>query len=392
MVRALLIGGLLSAGTLALAIFDRPPTPRAVLARAAPEATGKGAVTTRPWAVPVLVAVADGFDRPILVTHAGDGTERLFVVEQTGRVWTLQGGARSTAPFLDARTLLGSTRGEQGLLGLAFHPRFKENGQLFIAYTDKDERDAVARLTVPRGDGGAAPDRVDVATAQVLLAIDDPAANHNGGHIAFGPDGKLWIGTGDGGAANNVFRTAQDPKSLLGKMLVLDVDTKAAMPTIWANGLRNPWRYAFDRATGDLWIGDVGQNQWEEIDVVEKAAQRPGLNFGWSRLEGTRCFDANPCTASGTVLPVFSYPHEQGCSVTGGVVHRGPDAKALSGTYLFGDYCSGRLWGIKRGGDGAYVVAELMQTGLSISSFGEDERGAVYIVDHKGSIARVTAK
>jgi glucose/arabinose dehydrogenase len=385
MIRPLPVAVVLALASLGLGIADPAPVAPAI-ARIAPEALGKGAKPAKPWAKPALTKVQDGFDRPVLATHAGDGSGRLFVVEQTGRVWVIAKGARQPTPFLDARPLLGSTRSEQGLLGLAFHPRFKENGQLFIAYTDQQEQNAVARLVVQRD----APASVDLKSLTVLLAMEDPAANHNGGHLVFGPDGKLWIGTGDGGAANNLFKTAQNPDSLLGKMLTLDVDSPSARPAIWGNGLRNPWRYAFDRANGDLWIADVGQNKWEEVNLVAKAAQRPGLNFGWSRLEGAHCFDANPCTSSGTVVPVFAYPHEQGCSVTGGVVHRGPDAGALAGTYLFADYCSGRLWGIQQGAQGP-VVAELAQTGLAVSSFGEDEQGSVYVVDHKGGVYRVTA-
>ena len=339
-----------------------------------------------------LQPVAAGFERPVLVTHAGDGSGRLFVVEQTGKVFVLKGGARLPTPFLDVSKKLGSKRGEQGLLGLAFHPKYRENGLFFVGYTDAAEDDAYARGRV-----SADPDRADPSAWTVLLAIDDPASNHNGGHVAFGDDGMLWLGTGDGGAANDLFKTAQDPTSLLGKMLRVDVDGKpapgnaydgrtgAVRKEVWAIGLRNPWRYSFDRATGDLWIADVGQNTWEEVHVVEKAARRGGMNFGWSRMEGRACFSSKPCSTSGLQQPVFVYGRDDGCSITGGYVYRGAAIPALQGTYLVGDYCSGKIWGVQKSG----AAKLLLDTELSISSFGEDEQGEVYVVDHKGGIFKL---
>lgn len=314
-----------------------------------------------------------GLARPVLLTHAGDGSGRVFVVEQGGLIRVLVDGKLQPTPWLDATRLLGASQGEQGLLGLAFHPGFKKNGRFFIGYTDKAERDAVAELQVKAG----AP---DWSTLKVWLAIDDPAANHNGGHVLFGPDGKLWVGTGDGGGANDPWKNAQNPRSLLGKMLRLDVDTPGKPPEIWARGLRNPWRYAFDAANGDLWVADVGQNAWEEVDVVKDAVAQKNLDFGWSKMEGRVCFAA-ACEATDVVVPALVYSHDfahgGGCSITGGVV--------VSGRFLFADYCTGEVWAARRSGS---VVKQqsLLQSGRRVSSFGVDEAGRPWLVDHQGAV------
>jgi glucose/arabinose dehydrogenase len=330
-----------------------------------------------------------GFSQPLFVTHAGDKSGRIFVVEQGGLVRVVKDGKLQDEPFLDASRLLGRVGGEQGLLGLAFHPKFAENGRLFIAYTNQNKDDAVSELV-------ASPDRrkVDVATLRPLFAVDDFAGNHNGGMLAFGPDGKLYIGTGDGGGANDPQRTAQDDKRLLGKMLVLDVDgPNASTPTIWAKGLRNPWRYAFDRATGDLWIGDVGQNRYEMVYVARKARLADkNVNFGWSVVEGAHCFRPEEgCSAKGFEPVVMEYAHgADGCSITGGAVYRGKAFPALVGTYVVGDYCSGRVWTISN--DGAKVALAL-ESGVNISSFGEDEDGELWLCDHNGgTIRRIAVK
>jgi glucose/arabinose dehydrogenase len=331
-----------------------------------------------------LAAPIGGFDRPLLVTHAGDGSGRLFVVEQTGLIKVVKEGRTEPTPFFDARSLLGSTTGEQGLLGLAFHQRFKDNRRLFIAYTDKQQNDAYAELrALPDGS------RADPSSLRVLFAIDDFASNHNGGNVVFGPDGLLYLGTGDGGGAGDPKRTAQDEKSLLGKMLRLDVDKAGAQPEIFAKGLRNPWRYSFDRQTGDLWIADVGQNKWEWVHQVPRAELKPGINFGWSIVEGSHCFrPADGCANQGLRMPVFEYAHgEDGCSITGGFVYRGKAIPALAGAYVVGDYCSGRIW--LRKADGKWV--RVMESKATISSFGEDEDGELYVVDHKGEVRRLIA-
>ncbi len=328
-----------------------------------------------------------GFSRPLHVTHAGDGSGRLFVVEQTGLIRVVKDGKIQATPFFDARALLGSDRGEQGLLGLAFHPRFKENGRLFIAYTDKGDDDAVAELRL-KGRETNGNDVVDPASLSVLFAIEDPAGNHNGGHLLFGPDGKLWIGTGDGGGGGDPWKTAQDPSSLLGKMLRVDVDAATAAgrtPVIWSKGLRNPWRYAFDAKNGDLWVADVGQNAWEEVNVVADAKNQKDLDFGWSEMEGRVCF-RGPCSATGRVVPPVVYGRSDGCSVTGGVV--------VDGFFVYGDYCTGKVWAARRvvekGADqsGRVVVKvqQVFQVDRRISSFGVDEAGRPWLVDHGGAL------
>jgi glucose/arabinose dehydrogenase len=359
-------------------LFAKPPDP--MLAK-----------TSAPWVALSLDAPITGFRMPVQVVAANDGTKRMFVVEQHGLVKVVKDGKVDATPFLDASKLLGASGGEQGLLGLAFHPKFKENGRLFFAYTDKDEGNAFAEVRVVKG-------AVDMTTLRVLFSIEDFASNHNGGMLVFGPDGKLWIGTGDGGGGGDPQRTAQNDKSLLGKMLVVDVDklpagNAAVTPTVVYKGLRNPWRYSFDRQTGDLWIADVGQNAWEFVFAVDKARLNEKLNFGWSIVEGSHCFRPKPgCDAKGLERVVFEYPHgEDGCSITGGYVYRGTKSPALVGSYVVGDYCTGRVWTVKRGSAGV-TSAKAADTRLQISSFGEDEDGELWLVDHGGTIRRVVAK
>lgn len=357
-----------------------------------PAAAAGLAAATAPW-VTITAAAPFRAKAPVALVAAGDGTKRLFVVEQAGLVRVVQGGTIVEPPFYDAGPLLGGTSGEQGLLGLAFHPKFKDNGRLFIAYTDRGQDNAVAELKVVAGGT-----QVDPASLRVLFVVDDFAGNHNGGHLAFGPDGKLWIGTGDGGGAGDPKRTGQDDASLLGKMLRVDVDRlppapQPVVPEVWAKGLRNPWRYSFDRQTGDLWIADVGQNQWEEVHVVEKPADQRGLNFGWSTMEGAHCFrPASGCDTTGLHLPIFEYKHgEDGCSITGGFVYRGKAYPVLRGSYVVGDYCSGRLWSLKRDGS-RWVWARAGDLGVRISSFGEDEDGELWVVDHEAGVRRLSAE
>jgi glucose/arabinose dehydrogenase len=249
----------------------------------------------------------------------------------------------------------------------------------------------------------ADPDRADPTTASVVLTIPQPYSNHNGGQLQFGPDGYLYIGMGDGGSGGDPHGHGQNPNSLLGKMLRIDVSSLpyAVPPSnpfagpgppldeIWALGLRNPWRFSFDRQTGDLYIADVGQNTYEEVDV-QPASSRGGENYGWNIMEGTACFSPRAgCRREGLILPVATYRTGQDCSITGGYVYRGTRVPALTGTYVFGDYCSGRIWGLQKAADGRGNVRELDDTDLRISSFGEDEAGEVYVVDHRGSIFRI---
>ena len=341
-----------------------------------------------------LQPVTSGLDTPVGIAHAGDGSGRLFVIEKPGRIRVLQGGELADAPFLDISERVSASQSERGLLGLAFHPDYARNGTFYVNYTDLRGDTVVSRFAV-----GPEPGRADPASETVLLVLPQPAANHNGGHLAFGPDGHLYIGTGDGGGAGDRYGHGQNPQTLLGAMLRIDVDGGApyAVPAdnpfagrsdvraeIWSIGLRNPWRYSFDRLTGDLYIADVGQNVYEEINV-QSAGAPGGQNYGWPIMEGLHCYpEGSACDQSGLTLPVAEYSHDQGCSVTGGYVYRGQASPALSGIYVYGDYCSGRIWGLVRGGDGVWRNAELGRAEANISSFGEDESGELYLTDIAG--------
>ncbi|NUZ04235.1 PQQ-dependent sugar dehydrogenase [Piscinibacter koreensis] len=341
-----------------------------------------------------LVPVLQGLASPVLVTNARDGSNRLFVVELGGRIRVMAPGASATTLFLDiaGKVVAG---GEQGLLGLAFHPQFASNGRFFVNYTRAgDGATVIAEYRV-----GADP-AATAATEQVILTIAQPFSNHNGGMIAFGPDGLLYIATGDGGSANDPGNRAQNVNELLGKILRIDVDRPegglryssppsnpyaGATPgrdEIYAVGLRNPFRFSFDRLTGELWAGDVGQGALEEIDVVTL-----GGNYGWRVFEGTACTNLGPasCVAANYVPPVAQYDHSGGrCSVTGGYRYRGGAGTFPAGTYIFGDYCTGEIFALQNG-----VAGRLLDTSLNISSFGEDEAGEIYVVGLGGTVQRL---
>jgi glucose/arabinose dehydrogenase len=345
--------------------------------------------------------VAGGLVNPIDIAHAGDGTGRLFVAEQRGTVRIVVGGQVAPTPFLDigANVVAG---GEQGLLGMAFHPRYRTDGRVFVDYTRKaDGATVISSFRVSAANANVA----DPASEQVLLVIAQPFPNHNGGALRFGPDGLLYIGMGDGGSANDPDGHAQDPRSLLGKILRVDVDHgvpyaippgnpyangSAGRPEIWAVGVRNPWRMGFDRATGDLYIGDVGQDRYEEIDRFP-AGQGAGANLGWRVAEGLHC-TANvgplPCTDATLTQPIVEYSHADGCSVTGGTVYRGA-VPALAGRYVYADYCSGRVWSAARAPSGVWSVRDVITYAGSISTFGEDEQGELYFADYtRGELRR----
>ena len=349
---------------------------------------------------PRLELVASGFSLPTQVTSAGDGSGRLFVLEQAGRIRVLRGGRVLATPLLDIQARVGSSELEQGLLGLAFHPRFRDNGWFYVNYTDRNGDTVVARYSASDGS-----DMADPGTEAVMLRIPQPAANHNGGFLLFGPDGYLWIGTGDGGGAGAVFPRAQDRSLLLGKMLRVDVQGAVqyaippnnsflgipdAAPEIWAYGLRNPWRYTFDRATGDLYIADVGQDRYEWVHFVPVGSPG-GMNFGWPIVEGLHCQPEQvSCDQSSVWQPVAEYDHTLGCAIVGGFVYRGPAYPQAQGLYLFGDYCSGRIWSLSRGADGGWINEELLSSGPSISSFGEDDSGELYLTAiHEGTLYRL---
>lgn len=341
-------------------------------------------------ALPVRIElVAGGASAPVDIQRPAGDAARLFVVEQGGVVRILRDGALSATPFLDLRALVLSGN-ERGLLGLAFHPQYATNGRLYVNYTRApDGATVIASFRVSAGN----PDVADLSSRVELLTVAQPFSNHNGGALRFGPDGYLYVGLGDGGSGNDPGNRAQDPQDLLGKMLRLDVDrgtpyaippgnvyaNGGGRPEIFASGLRNPWRFSFDRVTGDLYIGDVGQDVQEEIDFLPHPL-RDGVNFGWRVLEGTRCTGLGggaPCGAAAYTGPILTYDHGQGCSVTGGVVYRGRAVPVLYGRYLYADYCTGRIWAAARDRDGAWVTEEIAATGHQITTFGEDAAGEV---------------
>ncbi len=329
------------------------------------------------------------FQLPVAALQApGDGA-RWFVAEKRGRVLAFPPGAATVSTFVDVADRVDAAPGEAGLLGLAFHPGWQANGQAFLSYTAPGTGAGVAlvsRLSRFRTrDGGAT---LDPASEEILLSVDQPFANHNGGHLAFGPDGFLYLGLGDGGSGGDPQGHGQNPQTLLGAMLRLDVDggTPYAIPPgnpfaqgggrpeIFAWGFRNPWRWSFDRATGDLWCGDVGQRDWEEVDRV-----RVGGNYGWNVREGTRCFATSPCDDPTLVDPVAEYSHAEGCSITGGYVYRGGAIPSLAGTYVYGDFCSGTVWGLDPAAPQPRVLA---QSGRRISSFVQGSDGELYLLDY----------
>jgi len=372
-------------------------TPPATTPSGAP-ASAPAATTFDPARVTIATEqVADGFEQPLFVTHAGDGSNRTFVVEKTGAIKLLDGSV-----FLDIADRITASGYEQGLLGLAFHPQFADNGHFYVYYTARDGTNTVSRFsaTADRQEG-------DPATEMVLIEQEDPAANHNGGMIAFGPDGMLYIGLGDGGGANDQFGNGQNGDTFLAKILRIDVNggepyavpqdnpyvnDAALVPETWAWGLRNPWRFSFDRATGDLYIGDVGQNQWEEINF-QPAGSTGGENYGWPVREGAHCFRDQNCDITGLTDPIAEYNHQEGISVTGGYVYRGQQIPALQGVYVFGDYGTGRIWTAARDGSGAWSTTEMTRFPGQISSFGEDEAGELYLTDiNGGGIYQITAQ
>ncbi len=340
--------------------------------------------------------------RPLYVTHAGDGSERLFVVEQRGRINMWDGDALSI--FMDISNLisqeaLSNGYTERGLLGLAFHPDYAENGTFFVNYTDLNGNTAIARYQVSADDLNVA----DTNSAEVIFTTNQPYANHNGGHMAFDADGYLYVALGDGGSAGDPLDAGQNPDLLLGTIMRLDVDTETgyAIPDnnpfvgaerganeVWSYGWRNPWRFSFDRATDDMYIGDVGQNQWEEINF-EAADTTGGLNYGWKFFEATRVYQGGGNQAE-TVIPFTEYNHANGnCSVTGGYVYRGEALTDWNGVYFYGDYCSGQLWTAYRTDAETWVSDTLVDTNFTISSFGEDEAGELYIVNYAGEILKI---
>jgi len=350
-----------------------------------------------------LEEVVSGLEQPTGVVNAGDDSDRLFVTQKTGLARIVEGGSVLDTPFLDLTDTV-STDSEQGLLGLAFHPQHAENGRFFVNYTREDGATVIAEFAVSDD-----PNVADPASERVLLTIPQPYPNHNGGQLAFGPDGYLYIGMGDGGAGGDPEENGQNPSTLLGSMLRIDVDngepytipednpfveTEGAAPETWAYGLRNPWRFSFDRETGDLWIADVGQSAFEEVNR-QPADSTGGENYGWDITEGSSCFNEDDaraplesCDTEGLTGPVLEYPHSEGQSVTGGYVYRGEAIPELGGHYVFGDFVSGTIWGAAPAEGGGYASTPLVESGFNVVTFGEDEAGELYVADFGGTLYR----
>ncbi len=346
-----------------------------------------------------LAKVAGNLGDALYVTAAPGQPGRLYVVQQSGRIRILERG-RMRGTFLDISGLV-TAGGEQGLLGLAFHPRYARNGRFFVYYTNRDGDQRVVEYR------RASAARAQPGSARGLLTMQDPYSNHNGGHLAFGPDGFLYIGTGDGGSGGDPEDNGQSRDTLLGKLLRLDVNSRSGgrpygippgnpyrsgggRAEIYAYGLRNPWRFSFDRERGDLWIGDVGQNALEEIDFRRRGTGA-GVNFGWNAFEGRSAFSGGgPVRGRSPVPPVAQYSHSAGCSVTGGFVYRGTKVPALLGRYAYADYCSGQLWTMRAGPTPGGVREDTGRLGVSLSnvtSFGEGLAGELYVIAN-GSLYR----
>ena len=346
-----------------------------------------------------LQPVVSGLDFPVdLTAPPGDAT-RLFVVEKTGKIRIIKSGQVVSTPFLDLSALV-SNGGEQGLLGLTFHPQYATTGRFAVDYTDTqgDTRIAVYQVS-------ANPDVADPASGTAVLTIPQPYSNHNGGQVKFGPDGYLYIALGDGGSGGDPQNHGQDRTELLGSILRIDVDngTPYNIPASnpysqsntfrrepWNYGLRNPWRFSFDRGTGDMYIADVGQDSREEVDVAP-ASSSGGENYGWRKMEGNSCYNASSCQRTGLTLPVIDYSHRDGCSITGGYVYRGPAIPELQGTYFYSDYCQGWVRSFRYSGGRATETFQwsTLNTRTNVTSLGEDAAGEIYILTAGGSIFRI---
>ena len=352
-----------------------------------------------------LALRASGLSKPVFLATSHDGTSRLFIVEQTGRIKIMKDGRIRSTPFLSLAGKV-ATGTEQGLLGLAFHPEFTTNRKLYVNFTNIAGDTEIREYKVYKSNRSL----VNPRTGRTILAIDQPFANHNGGMLAFGPDGYLYIGMGDGGGGGDPGNRAQDTSSLLGKILRIGVNSTspglqyrivpsnpfvgvAGRDEIWQLGLRNPWRWSFDRATHHLWVGDVGQGAWEEVDHAAATAAGPGkgINWGWNVLEGTHCYppSTSSCDASGKTGPLLEYDHTGRCSITGGYVYRGTEIPVLRGGYVFGDFCSGEIWVAAANASAPASKVRLLDTSLAISSFGETGTGELYVVDLNGRLYRI---
>ncbi|HSE84472.1 MAG TPA: PQQ-dependent sugar dehydrogenase [Thermodesulfobacteriota bacterium] len=360
---------------------------------------GMKARLVEPWAKIELKKIVSGFDEPTYLTHANDGSGRIFVVEKAGRIKIIKDGKVLSKPFLDIVSRVGSRGSEQGLLSVVFHPGYSQSGRFFVNYTNLDGNTVVSEYRVTDN-----PDIADKGSERIIITIEQPARNHNGGQLQFGPDSYLYIGMGDGGRGGK--DNAQSKQVLLGKMLRIDVNSgkpygipennpfigeTGTRPEIWAYGLRNPWRFSFDRSTGDMYIADVGEYDWEEIDF-QPAGSKGGENYGWDLLEGFHAFELPEGYNKGLLtMPVVEYDHGLGCSVTGGYVYRGKSFPSISGTYFFSDYCSGLIWGLRKTSERGWEWAEFLDSSYSVSSFGQDESGEIYVLDYEdGTVYQIT--
>lgn len=347
-----------------------------------------------------LLPFADGFNLPVDIQH--HGTEDLYIVEKRGMIKIVNAaGEVNETDFLNIRSIVRSNGNEQGLLGLEFHPNYNENGRFFVNYTRQTDGATVISSFQVSED----PAIADPASEEVIMVIGQTFSNHNGGDLAFGPDGYLYIGTGDGGSGGDPNDAGQNPMDFLGKMLRIDVDCDQpycipadnpfadddfTLDEIWATGLRNPWRYSFDRQTGDLWIADVGQNAREEIDF-QAADSKGGENYGWRCYEGDAEFNLSGCNQSDYVFPIYDYLHDSGdgCSVTGGYVYRGAEYPFMDGYYIYGDFCTGNIWALNQEGSNNLVASYF---GGEVGAFGEDANGELYMAAYgRGEILKIEA-
>ena len=367
--------------------------------------------------------IGEDFEKPLYITNYPNNNEKFIIIEQEGIIKILSDGKTEKIPFLDIEKRVHQPlypADEMGMLGLAFDPNFEQNGYFYVNYVDRKYHTNISRFET-NGKLG------DPNSEEILIKLKQPYPNHNGGSIEFGPDGYLYIGVGDGGSVGDPENRAQNLSNLFGTILRIDINTdkgyivpkdnpfykiKAFKSEIWHYGLRNPWRFSFDKKTGDMYIGDVGQNNWEEIDF-QNFDSKGGLNYGWKILEGTHCYpNDTKCSTENTTLPIFEYPNNanylktligirqtktQGCSVTGGYVYRGKNKPDLYGRYFFGDYCTGKVWSLKNNSSNIDIIEhtdELLKSmekkEFYLSSFGEDENGELYLIDYSGDIYSIT--
>jgi glucose/arabinose dehydrogenase len=379
--------------TVAPPATDVVPLPPPTKTQESPVASAFPEAAAYTWSV-----ITQALTRPVDIQHAGDGSGRVFIVEQPGRIRVLVDGQLLEAPLLDITERVDDSSNEQGLLGLAFHPDYENNGFFYLNYTRNGGDTIIARYQVTGN-----PNIADPNSEFKLLDVSQPFPNHNGGAVAFGPDGYLYLGLGDGGAGGDPFGNAQSVNTLLGKVLRIDVNAGdpyaippdnpfangGGRPEVWTYGLRNPWRLSFDRATGDMFIGDVGQGAWEEVDFLT-AGSSGGANYGWDYREGAHAYEGN--APAGLVDPVAEYSHDVGgCSITGGYVYRGPSLPEWQGVYFYGDYCSGFVWGLIPSALG-WQSRLLFETGARISGFGEDEAGELYLANLQGAVYRLVKR